>query len=66
MSRTVRSLAPNINAMQPEQAWKYQISPPSWYRRWLNNRLRRKQDREMKQEGEVKTPGKKDLAYFWW
>ena len=66
MSRTVRSLTPKPNALEPEQPWRYIVTPPSWYRRWLNNRLRRRQDRELQREGEVKTPAKKDLAWLWW
>lgn len=46
--------------------WKYIPGPPAWYRRLRNRLLRRRQDREARRYGEVRTPRKRDVRWLWW
>jgi hypothetical protein len=46
--------------------WKYYPGPPRWFRQVRNRMLRRRQDREVRQHEEIRTPRKRDVRWRWW
>lgn len=67
MGKSVPAFLPPRAALVTERPWRrVRIRAPKWFRRIRNRRLRGIQNRELRRDGDVRTPFVQDATYIYW